>query len=247
MHTFIKNQSWKKVLAKKLYKKSQGIIVPSKVLKAMCIHFNLHSSIQVVSNPFDPEICRTKANAFKQKEVKAPFFLFIGSLYKVKGIDILLKAYLASTNCPAKLVVIGEGPLTSYIKDEIRKSGTQNVVLLGKQKNPFPWLSEAEALLVPSREETFGYVVLEALALNKAVVTSNTEGVCELLNKTHRGKRIKKEEWESFFNNYNHENQIEESNEALSDSFFHQFRIDNVSRLFDEVIKNSESINLADS
>lgn len=59
-------------------------------------------------------------------------FLFIGTLYPQKGIDVLLNAYieLGKTTPLPVLHIIGAGPMGTVLKDIIEKNNLQNKVLL---------------------------------------------------------------------------------------------------------------------
>jgi len=53
----------------------------------------------------------------------------------------------------------------------------------GFQINPLPFVREAAAVCIPSRDESFGMVALESLALGKAVVTcDDSGGVLEVID-----------------------------------------------------------------
>ena len=50
------------------------------------------------------------------------------------------------------------------------------VFLLGKKENPFNYLAQADLFVCPSRRESFGLVILEAMALGIPVITTATAG-----------------------------------------------------------------------
>lgn len=66
---------------------------------------------------------------FEQKQN----LLFVGTLYKGKGIDLLLKSYkaaIAKTGSRVKLVIVGKGEMYDYIQDYIRDNSLEGLVEL---------------------------------------------------------------------------------------------------------------------
>lgn len=126
-------------------------------------------------------------------------FVFLGRINPIKNIDVLIEAFYLSLqrseNCNTKLVIIGSARLP-YEKDylaelklQIKKLGlNEQVIFKGhldgddKQKE----LASAKALVLPSKSENFGNVVLEALAQGTPVIAS-TGTPWEVLNEANSG------------------------------------------------------------
>jgi glycosyltransferase involved in cell wall biosynthesis len=76
----------------------------------------------------------TNVSANKNGEVKKESFLFVGTLYKQKGIEVLLEAYKNLNGIPRHqlplLNIIGEGPERLYIEDWIKENDMQKNVFL---------------------------------------------------------------------------------------------------------------------
>ncbi len=109
-------------------------------------------------------------------------FLFIGELRPVKGVDVLLKALaLLDRDRPTTAVIVGSGPDTDALKAQAAELG-----LTGKVRFPgaLP-AGEAMALgrvfVVPSRAESFPYVVLEAAAAGIPLISTNVGGIGEIV------------------------------------------------------------------
>ncbi|MBP5692303.1 MAG: glycosyltransferase, partial [Bacteroidales bacterium] len=70
--------------------------------------------------------------------------------------------------------LIGYGQDESQIRDEILKAGvTENVVILGKKSNPYPYIQACDIYVRPSRYEGNSVTVREAQMLEKPVVITN--------------------------------------------------------------------------
>lgn len=109
-------------------------------------------------------------------------FLFIGELRALKGVDILLQALarLIATH-PVRAVIVGAGPDGDAFKQQCRALGLDAHVT-------FPGAMPARAafplghcLVVPSRAESFPYVVLEAGAAGKPLIATDVGGIPEIV------------------------------------------------------------------
>ncbi len=116
-----------------------------------------------------------------------PVFLFIGRLVWQKGIDMLIEAFpLVVKEFPnARLVIIGEGEMKN---DMIKRAAelnllNKNIFFLGyvDEETKIKWLKACDALVVPSRNEPFGLVVLEAWAAYKPVIAPHATGAGEIV------------------------------------------------------------------
>jgi len=111
-------------------------------------------------------------------------FLFVGRLVEYKGLDVLLDAMVGLPD--AQLDIVGTGPRRDHLAARLTKLGlTSRVRLLGAvDDGELPTLlARSRALVLPSRDssETFGLILLEAMAAGLPLVTSDLPtGVREL-------------------------------------------------------------------
>ena len=109
-------------------------------------------------------------------------FLFIGELRALKGIDELLKALAeVIAHRRVRAVIVGAGPDGDAFKAEASRLGLDSHVT-------FPGAMPAEAafpmgraLVVPSRAESFPYIVLEAGAAGKPLIATSVGGIPEIV------------------------------------------------------------------
>lgn len=112
-------------------------------------------------------------------------WLMSGTSIQRKGIDMVpeIAAGLKAQN--AALVWLGNNAtngLSFFIEKEIAARGLDNVFFLGKQSTDYySYMDMMDGFVLLSREEPFGMVVVEALALGKPVVAFNAGGVAEIL------------------------------------------------------------------
>lgn len=111
------------------------------------------------------------------------FILYAGRLNKLKGIDYLIKAY-SEIETSYRLVIIGSGPDEHRLKKFVEMHGMGDIV------DFVPWvnsdklreyLSKCSVFVLPSLFETFGIVLLEAMASGKPVIASDIMGPRDII------------------------------------------------------------------
>ncbi|MBI4667861.1 MAG: glycosyltransferase [Elusimicrobia bacterium] len=114
----------------------------------------------------------------------------IGRLDDQKGIDYLLQAVktMVSKKINIGLLLIGDGPERKRLREAAgRLNLDQHVHFLGFQQNPMPLLAASQALVLSSLEEGLPFVVLEAMALGKPVVSTAVGAVPEAVKNGESG------------------------------------------------------------
>ncbi len=113
---------------------------------------------------------------------RPPEIVAIGRLSPEKGHGLLLRAMSLMRNREARLTLVGEGPRRGHLEEQARHLGiVDRVRFAGWQEDVWPWLARARVLALPSRTESFGNVVVEALAAGLPVVSTDTPGPAEIL------------------------------------------------------------------
>ncbi len=112
--------------------------------------------------------------------------LGLGRFHQVKGFDTLIQALAAVPN--ATLWLVGSGPEEVSLRHLAGSLNlTARIRFLGWQDDPLPLLRMADLLVVPSREEPFGNVVLEGWMAGCAVLASASAGPSWLIEEGHSG------------------------------------------------------------
>lgn len=110
------------------------------------------------------------------------YFMFLGRLDKLKGINLLVEAWKDIKD--EELVVVGTGPEEEYLKSFIKENNMKNVKLVGHKKKDVAMeiLSKSKALIFPSQSyEAFGLVLIEALNLGVPVIANDIGSVSEII------------------------------------------------------------------
>ncbi len=104
-----------------------------------------------------------------------PVVLGVGRFYPQKDFATLLKAFaLVRTSRPARLVILGEGPLRSELAALAQRLGiADSVSLPGFVENPFAYMRRASVFVLPSRYEGLPNVLIQAMACGCPVVSTN--------------------------------------------------------------------------
>jgi glycosyltransferase involved in cell wall biosynthesis len=113
--------------------------------------------------------------------------IFVGRLVFYKNLEIVFRALtgVIQTVRDAKLVIVGDGPMRTAWKNMVADLGlSQHVHFLGRipQVEKLRQLQQSAFLLLPSRVEGFGIVILEAFACNKPVLVSSIGALRELVS-----------------------------------------------------------------
>jgi glycosyltransferase involved in cell wall biosynthesis len=115
-----------------------------------------------------------------------PYFLFVGRLEKIKGLQELLPVFRRYQK--AELWVSGTGGYESALRRMAQ--GSPNIKFLGQQSGERlqTLYRDAVALIVPSLwYEVFGIVILEAFTLATPVIVRNRGGMPEIIGESGGG------------------------------------------------------------
>jgi len=122
----------------------------------------------------------------KQKVVMHDRFTItsIGSLYKVKGYDRLIRIakLFKDRGYTLHFQILGQGEEFESLLQMRDELGLQDdVTFLGFKENPYPYLKQSDIFVSTSLSEGLPYVICEALVLGIPVIATKTSGAMELL------------------------------------------------------------------
>ncbi len=114
---------------------------------------------------------------------RLPVIVHISNYRPVKRVTDVVRVFArVAAELPARLVLVGDGPDLSQAIDLARELGVlDRVRLIGVVDDVAPYLRGADLLLLPSRNESFGLVALEALAAGIPVIASRVGGLPEVV------------------------------------------------------------------
>lgn len=113
--------------------------------------------------------------------------IYIGRIDGEKGLDVLLKA-LQKVNGDWKLKIIGDGPDREKILTIAKKLAiSSNIEWVGWRQEPWKEIAEASVLVLTSKFEGFGLVLVESLARGVPVIATNCGGPSEIIRSGENG------------------------------------------------------------
>ena len=172
---FIRKLLWR-LIGKKIFL----VTCPSKETLNHINKLNIFDP-QKVTLLYDPIINVSKINNNLKKKIdvldlQKDYFISVGRLTKQKNHTLLIKLFkiMCNKNRNLFLYILGDGEEKINIIKEIKQLKLEdNVILLGYKKNPYPFISKANAVLSPSLWEDPGAVMIEAAFCNKIVISSD--------------------------------------------------------------------------
>ena len=112
-------------------------------------------------------------------------FINIARFSKEKGLDRLITAFnkFNVKNQNNYLIIIGGyGKQFEEIKEQITKINNKNIILIKSLSNPYPILNKCDCFVLSSYYEGLPMTIMEALILNKKVISTDIEGPREFLS-----------------------------------------------------------------
>jgi len=164
--------------AREAFSEAAAVIAVSDALKQRLLPHSSGREIVVIPNMVDTDFFSLPAC----RRLEIPFrFLAIANLKPDKGIDLLLRAFAEAfgSNTSALLKIGGDGPERPSLERLSRKLGIEDRVrFLGAlsrvQVRDEMW--RATAFVHPSHVETFGIVLIEAMATGLPVIATRSGG-----------------------------------------------------------------------
>lgn len=112
-------------------------------------------------------------------------FVFVGELRDLKGIDILLEALAQlCRKQPVRAFIAGGGPDEKKFLSLAKKLGLEELVRFAGPTPAASAFTRGRCLIVPSRAESFPYIVLEAAAACLPVIATDVGGIPEIVEGT---------------------------------------------------------------
>ena len=156
----------------KIYNRLPHVIAVSRAVKESIENEN----VQIIYNGINFENIKTP------KENDVFTIVAIGRLDKVKGFDILIEE-CAKLEFEFHLKIIGEGKERANLEALIAKLHTKNnVSLVGFRQDIPKIIADANVVVISSRSEGFGMIILESLLYAKMLIARKVGAAEEILN-----------------------------------------------------------------
>lgn len=132
----------------------------------------------IIHNIANAESCRIRADEECEISPKPGIarIVSVGRVTPPKFFDIIppVAEILNSRGIIFEWYIIGNGDKYRELLDYTKSIGLDKIVhFIGSRSNPMPWIKSADVFVNPSRSESWGMTVSEALCLGKAVIVSD--------------------------------------------------------------------------
>ncbi len=145
--------------------------------------------IEILPNCLDTEIFRPNIKTNLKEKMRLQdhrLILYVGRLYKDKGVEYLIKAVKTVKNehPDVKLVIAGAGPERGNLELQVDRLNLQGSVLF---VGSFPHqkihelYNVCDVFVLPSLIEPFGMVLIEAMACGKPIIGSRVGGIVDIV------------------------------------------------------------------
>jgi glycosyltransferase involved in cell wall biosynthesis len=167
---------------------SRRIVFESESSRKACEVFRDNPKSAVVYNSlrFEPEALDTSRPGDRQRFGLAGedrVVAFVGQFLERKNPFALLRAVARIRHLDRlRCLFVGSGPLREALEKEIRTLGLERICsVLDFQPDVRELMRCIDLLVLPSREESFGLVLVEAGAFGKPVIATRTQGPTEIV------------------------------------------------------------------
>lgn len=138
------------------------------------------ASVRAIYNAFPVEEIRELATRGHPDIPARPYMIHVGRLARQKRHDILFKALRLMPDAPP-LVLLCNKPEKALALAQ-RYGVADRVIIPGFQTNPYPWIAQAELMLLSSDYEGLPTVLIEAMICGTPVVSTDCPyGPAEIL------------------------------------------------------------------
>jgi glycosyltransferase involved in cell wall biosynthesis len=151
-------------------------VVSERVRRELQIRYKLHAPISVLPIYVDTQRFAGSAPApslvgrFARFKTK---LLVVSRLEEEKNVALAIRAFAEAAPLESCLIIVGEGKGRGALERNVAQWKVADRVFFEGKADPAPYYQIADLLLVPSRYEGYGLVIVEALAAGTPVLSTN--------------------------------------------------------------------------
>ena len=156
--------------------------------------------LRVIPNGVDTEVYRPGLSPIRHLRDEYVNVLFVGRLEKRKGVGDLLRGFefLRARVANTRLIIVGDGPLRGRVESYISHHRLPDVVLSGYVPDSVlpRYYSSADIFCAPATgSESFGIVLLEAMAAGLPVVATEVPGYMSVVEPGKDSLTVRPKGW----------------------------------------------------
>lgn len=191
--TIFKNKRCRDAVIKTINYSRKTIAVSNKLKRIGQNELDIEENkIEVIPNGIDTEEIFEGQSKLSEKYKGKKIILSVSNLVKTKGIDLNLKAIKKIEKKYPNLIylIIGRGKERKNLKSLVRKLELERkVIFLGElsHKETMEYISICDIFSLPSWQEGFGIVYLEAMVQGRPIIACKGEGVKDFIKNKKNG------------------------------------------------------------
>ena len=185
-----------------MYPKTDKILAPTKSMSNYLKSIGIKQESLTIwgrgvdTDRFNPS---KKAQDLWEKVPKGNIkLLFVSRLTREKEPQTLIRLYklIQKKNAPISMILVGDGPMRQMLQEKMPEA-----IFMGPQygEELSKAYASADVFVFPSTTETFGNVVLEALASGLPVVAANAGGPSDIVSDGQNGFLVEPANEQAFF------------------------------------------------
>jgi len=156
--------------------------------------------LRVIPNGIDTAVYQPGLSPIRHLRDERVNILFVGRLEKRKGLGDLLRGYeFMKARVPAtRLIIVGDGPLRGRVESFITRHRLADVVMAGYVPDAVlpRYYCSADIFCAPATgSESFGIVLLEAMATGLPVVATEVPGYMSVLEPGRDSLTVRPKSW----------------------------------------------------
>lgn len=169
-------------------KKAAYLLVANERTKgALAVECDASKVITLVENGVDLDLFNSPTESKSESSTTPLRLIFLGRLVNWKGVNYLIEVMSRLKGEPVHLEIVGDGPEKANLQQQTEQLNlTSQISFAGflPQSECKKRLENSSALVLPSLFECGGAVVLEAMAMRKAVIATAWGGPTDYLDET---------------------------------------------------------------
>lgn len=171
------NLKWyEKELFKKSFKHACAVLPAQQNSKEAYKKFGLEANVIWLPNTYNPDVF------YVGEVVRENILVHVSGMTPQKRVYDIVRAFgkMEKRYPDAKLILVGDGPNKKDIVTFVRENGLQDKIIFTgflPKSEVARWMQKAKGFVFPSSYETFGCVLMEAMACGTPVLTTRVGGI----------------------------------------------------------------------
>lgn len=186
-----------KPLAKKIFRRAKKVSCVSSFLRDYLVLSGLINKDKIEVLPMPVEASKFKPRKLSEKGKKR--VLCVARFTRQKGLDYLIQAakILSGKEFDFEVRIVGGGPEKGYLQRKIDELGLSGRVFLldaVSQEELYSHYLQSDLVVLPSIEEGFGLVLVEAQLCQRPVIGTDSGGIPDIIQDKITGLLVRPED-----------------------------------------------------